>query len=118
MRHICWSESSNSLPSGHVLHAEVAELRAIAQGLAAIAPTKALWKLSDTDRVMLNNSSLPVSSNIKAVKWAPQNDVLGHPNVKAFFTQGGANSFNEVSNALFGVSFRSSAMTMTHKLWQ
>jgi len=99
-----------------VLHAEVAELRAITQGLAAIAPTKALWKLSDTDRVMLN-TSLPVSSNIKVVKWAPQNDVLGHPNVKAFFTQGGANSFNEVSNALSGVSFRSSGMMMTNKLW-
>lgn len=100
------------------MHAEVAELRAIEQGLAAMAPTKALWKLSDTDRVMLNNSSLPVSSNIKVVKWAPQNDVLGHPNVKAFFTQGGANSFNEVSNALFGVSFRSSGMMMTNTLWQ
>lgn len=76
---------------------EDAELRAIAQGLAAIAPSKALWKLSDTDQIMLKNSSLPVNSNIKVVKWAPQNDVLGHPNVKAFFTQGGANSFNEAS---------------------
>ena len=82
---------------GPVLHAEVAELRAIAQGLCAIAPAKALWKLSGSDLVMLENSSLPVCSNIKVVKWAPQNDVLGHPSVKAFFTQGGANSFNEVS---------------------
>lgn len=80
-----------------MLHAETAELRAIAQGLCAIAPAKALWKLSDTDLVMLNSSSLPVCSNTKVVKWAPQNDVLGHPSVKAFFTQGGANSFNEVS---------------------
>ncbi|KAL0023973.1 hypothetical protein WJX77_004925 [Trebouxia sp. C0004] len=76
---------------------EGAELRAIAQGLSAIAPAKVLWKLADTDLVMLKNSSLPVGSNIKVVKWAPQNDVLGHPNVKAFYTQGGANSFNEAS---------------------
>lgn len=46
---------------------------------------------------MLKNSSLPVGGNTKVVKWAPQNDVLGHPKVKAFYTQAGANSFNEVS---------------------
>ena len=79
-----------------LLPAEAAELRAIAQGLSALAPAKVLWKLSDSDLVMLENSSLSVGSNVKIVKWAPQNDVLGHPSVKAFFTQGGANSFNEV----------------------
>ena len=82
-------------PSVLLLLPEVAELRAIAQGLSAIAPAKALWKLSDSDLVMLGNSTLTLGSNVKTVKWAPQNDVLGHPNVKAFYTQGGANSFNE-----------------------
>ena len=77
--------------------AEVAELKAIAQGLSAVAPAKALWKLSDSDRVALGNSSISVGSNVKIVKWVNQNDVLGHPSVKAFFTQGGTNSFNEVS---------------------
>ena len=96
-----------------LLLSEIAELRAIAQGLAAIAPTKALWKLSDTDLVMLGNSTLNLGSNVKTVKWAPQNDVLGHPSVKAFYTQGGANSFNEVSSLLFkhiysGMDFTSS----------
>ncbi|DBB18919.1 TPA: UDP glucuronosyltransferase 5, polypeptide G1, variant 3 [Trebouxia sp. C0006] len=76
---------------------EVAELKAIAQGLSAVAPAKALWKLSDSDRVALGNSSISVGSNVKIVKWVNQNDVLGHPSVKAFFTQGGTNSFNEVS---------------------
>ena len=79
------------------LPAEAAELIQIAQGLSAIAPTKALWKLSESDLVAFGNGSLPVGSNVKIVQWAPQNDVLGHPSVKAFFTQGGANSFNEVS---------------------
>lgn len=76
---------------------ELAELKAIAQGLSAIAPAKVLWKLADSDLVMVGNASLLVADNIKVVKWAPQNDVLGHPNVKAFFTQGGTNSFNEAS---------------------
>ncbi|KAL0043379.1 hypothetical protein WJX79_003197 [Trebouxia sp. C0005] len=74
---------------------ELAELKAIAQGLSGVAPAKALWKLSDSDQVALGNASISVGSNVKIVKWVNQNDVLGHPRVKAFFTQGGTNSFNE-----------------------
>ena len=59
--------------------AEAAELRAVAQGLSAIAPTKALWKLADSDLVQFGNNSLPVGSNVKIVKWVNQNDVLGIP---------------------------------------
>ena len=40
-------------------------------------------------------ASLNLSSNIKPVAWAPQSDVLGHPSVKAFITQGGINSLYE-----------------------
>lgn len=92
----------------HIWSAEAAELRAIAQGLSAIAPAKVLWKLSDSDVVMLNNGSLAVGSNVKIVKWAPQNDVLGHPRVRAFYTQAGANSFNEVSSPLVDLSSQQS----------
>ena len=74
----------------------MAELQAIAQALSAVAPTKAIWKLAESDLIMLGNSSLPVTSNVKIVNWVPQNDLLGHPNVKVFFTQAGSNSFNEV----------------------
>ena len=80
-----------------MIFAEVAELKALAQGLSAIAPAKALWKLSDSDRVALGNASISVGHNVKIVKWVNQNDVLGHPKVKVFFTQGGTNSFNEVA---------------------
>ena len=79
-----------------LLSAEAAELHAIAKGLSAIAPTKALWKLAESDLIAIGNTSLSVGSNVKITKWVPQNDVLGHPNVKIFFTQGGTNSFNEV----------------------
>ncbi|DBB18915.1 TPA: UDP glucuronosyltransferase 2, polypeptide A3 [Trebouxia sp. C0006] len=76
---------------------EVAELKEIATGLSALAPTKALWKLSDSDLVAVGNESISAGSNVKIVKWVNQNDVLGHPNVKVFLTQGGTNSFNEAA---------------------
>ena len=71
-------------------------MKEIATGLSALAPTKALWKLSDSDLVAVGNASISAGSNVKIVKWLNQNDVLGHPSVKAFLTQGGTNSFNEV----------------------
>jgi hypothetical protein len=80
----------------------VAELKEIATGLSALAPTKALWKLSDSDLVAVGNESISAASNVKIVKWVNQNDVLGHPSVKVFLTQGGTNSFNEVSACYIG----------------
>ena len=41
--------------------------------------------------------SLPLGSNIKIIKWAPQNDILGHPAVGVFLTQGGINSLYEAA---------------------
>ena len=93
-------DTPTRLPPRHVMFAEVAEMKAIAQGLSAIAPAKALWKLSDSDQVALGNASISVGHNVKIVKWVNQNDVLGHPKVKVFFTQGGTNSFNEVGSLL------------------
>lgn len=84
-----------------LLNAEAEEMREIAKGLSAIAPAKAIWKLSESDLVTLGGNKSPaVGANVKIVKWVNQNDVLGHPNVKAFFTQGGTNSFNEASHLL------------------
>lgn len=41
--------------------------------------------------------SLHLGPNIKTIKWAPQNDVLGHPAVGVFLTQGGINSLYEAA---------------------
>ena len=71
-------------------------MKQLAQAFSALAPTRVIWKLADSDMPHVGNQSFPVGANVKIVKWAPQNDVLGQPNVKAFFTQGGTNSFNEV----------------------
>lgn len=76
--------------------ADEEEVKQLAAGLSALAPTKVIWKLSDKDLLHVANDSYIVADNVKIVRWAPQNDVLGHPNVKAFLTQGGTNSFNEV----------------------
>ena len=82
------------------VHAEVPEIKAIAKALSAIAPTRAVWKLAkkDLELVGVNSSDLNIGDNILLSDWVPQNDLLGHPNTKAFFTQGGTNSYNEVCN--------------------
>lgn len=41
--------------------------------------------------------SLHLGANIKTIEWAPQNDILGHPGVGAFLTQGGINSLYEAA---------------------
>ncbi|KAL0042452.1 hypothetical protein WJX79_000015 [Trebouxia sp. C0005] len=78
---------------------EVPEIKAIARALSAIAPTKAVWKLAkqDLELVGVNISDLNLGDNILLSDWVPQNDLLGHPNIKAFFTQGGTNSYNEAA---------------------
>ncbi|KAI7815625.1 UDP-glucuronosyltransferase [Rhyzopertha dominica] len=51
-------------------------------------PYQILWKYEDED--------LPRKmSNVKIAKWVPQQDVLRHPNVKLFITQGGLQSVEE-----------------------
>lgn len=42
-------------------------------------------------------ASLHLAANIKLVDWAPQNDILGHPALKAFVTQAGTNSLYEAA---------------------
>ena len=82
--------------------AEVHELKAIRDALAAIAPIKAIWKLHPTDLISLEerNVSLDIPANVMVTHFAPLNSLLGHPKMRAFLTQGGTNSFLEASCSL------------------
>ena len=75
------------------------ELKAIRDALAAIAPTKAIWKLHPTDLKSLEerNVSLDIPDNVMVTHFAPQNSLLGHSKLQAFLTQAGTNSFLEAS---------------------
>nr|AHX56944.1 UDP-glycosyltransferase 211B1 [Strigamia maritima] len=54
---------------------------------------KVIWKYEEE----LKNAP----SNVKVIKWAPQQDLLGHPKIKGFITHGGLLSLQEtVYNAV------------------
>ncbi|XP_018573569.1 UDP-glucuronosyltransferase 2B7 [Anoplophora glabripennis] len=62
-------------------------LTAIVQAFKEI-PYKVVWKFEGDD--------LPGKpDNVKLVRWAPQQIVLKHPNIKLFITQGGLQSMEE-----------------------
>ncbi|XP_045455070.1 UDP-glucosyltransferase 2-like [Melitaea cinxia] len=55
-------------------------------------PYDVLWKW--------DNEELPGRpSNVKILKWLPQSDLLRHPNIKLFITQGGLQSTDEAITA-------------------
>ncbi|KAF2892701.1 hypothetical protein ILUMI_13473 [Ignelater luminosus] len=57
-------------------------------GALSEIPYKVLWKWED--------ESLPGQpKNVIIRQWLPQQDVLGHPNIKVFVTQGGLQSMEE-----------------------
>ncbi|OWR54293.1 UDP-glycosyltransferase UGT33B1 [Danaus plexippus plexippus] len=54
-------------------------------------PYDILWKCDEDIQI--------TSKNIKILKWFPQSDLLAHPKVKLFITQGGLQSTDEAINA-------------------
>ncbi|XP_068623981.1 UDP-glucosyltransferase 2-like [Battus philenor] len=55
-------------------------------------PFNVIWKWS-------NDTITGISENVKTYKWLPQADILRHPNVKVFITQGGLQSTDEAITA-------------------
>ncbi|XP_049862076.1 UDP-glycosyltransferase UGT5-like isoform X2 [Schistocerca gregaria] len=77
-------------------HKRIAFLEAFVQ-----LPQRVLWKWE--------GDSLPGQpENVMIAKWLPQQDVLAHPNIHLFITQGGLQSMNEASYfavPLIGIPF-------------
>lgn len=51
-----------------------------------MTPLKVIWKIKDASKCDLD------PDKVKVLNWMPQNDILGHHNLKVFFTHGGLNS--------------------------
>ncbi|XP_047110697.1 UDP-glycosyltransferase UGT5-like isoform X1 [Schistocerca piceifrons] len=93
---IYFSLGSNVRSSTMPEHKRRAFIEAFAQ-----LPQRVLWKW-EVD-------SLPGQpENVMIAKWLPQQDVLAHPNIRLFITQGGLQSMNEASYfavPLIGIPF-------------
>lgn len=59
----------------------------LAHALASL-PQRVIWRFSGKKPRNLGN-------NTKLIEWLPQNDLLGHSNIKAFLSHGGLNSIFE-----------------------
>ncbi|XP_051940935.1 2-hydroxyacylsphingosine 1-beta-galactosyltransferase [Hippocampus zosterae] len=57
-------------------------------GALARLPQRVIWRFSGAPPSNIGN-------NTKLVDWMPQNDLLGHPNIRAFLSHGGLNSIFE-----------------------
>ncbi|XP_045540201.1 UDP-glycosyltransferase UGT5-like [Papilio machaon] len=55
-------------------------------------PYNVIWKWDD-------ESLKPRSDNVRIFRWLPQSDLLRHPNIKLFITQGGLQSTDEAITA-------------------
>ncbi|XP_050311787.1 UDP-glucosyltransferase 2-like [Anthonomus grandis grandis] len=75
-------------------------------------PYDVLWKFENDQ-----NDTVVLPKNVRVSKWVPQQDVLRHPRVKCFITQGGLQSLEESLYAgvpvlilpFFGDQFQNSA---------
>ncbi|KAJ7327024.1 hypothetical protein JRQ81_016783 [Phrynocephalus forsythii] len=59
----------------------------LAHALARL-PQRVIWRYS-------GNKPKNLGNNTKLIEWLPQNDLLGHSNIKAFLSHGGLNSIFE-----------------------
>ncbi|XP_061384702.1 UDP-glucosyltransferase 2-like [Danaus plexippus] len=84
---IYMSFGTNVLPS-----ALPAERIKIITNVFSDLPYKILWRW-DSDKIPKH------SKNVLISKWFPQSDLLGHPNIKLFVTQGGLQSTDEALTA-------------------
>ncbi|XP_071511645.1 UDP-glucuronosyltransferase 2C1-like [Diadema antillarum] len=68
---------------------QISDLTKLSRAFAAI-PQLIVWQMKEEPP-----ASLQLSSNIRIVKWMPQNDLLGHQSLKALVFHGGNNGMYE-----------------------
>ncbi|KAL0028169.1 hypothetical protein WJX77_011786 [Trebouxia sp. C0004] len=72
------------------------EMQSLSEALSAL-PNPILWKVSAVQLPKNMSLEFIAAANIRFTSWAPQNDVLGLPALKAFITHAGSNSIHEAT---------------------
>eukprot|EP00884_Botryococcus_braunii_P009348 jgi/Botrbrau1/18414/Bobra.0072s0007.1 len=82
---------------GTVCSLDKTEIEEVAIALSQL-PVGVLWKLDPAELpANMGIAELNLRANVKVVRWAPQNDILGHPLTRAFLTHGGINGLYEAA---------------------
>jgi UDP:flavonoid glycosyltransferase YjiC (YdhE family) len=83
---------------GGTLQAPLAASKALVSAMSALQPIRFVWKVSKTDQEALAAATnVTQLFNVFLSDWLPQNDLLGHPQVRVFVTQGGYLSMGEAA---------------------
>lgn len=82
---------------GNTLAAPAAASRTVLRAAALLPEARILWKLSAPEAAALGPELAAAPRNLRVEEWLPQNDLLGHPCVTAFVTQGGFLSMSEAA---------------------
>ncbi|WIA08110.1 hypothetical protein OEZ85_007570 [Tetradesmus obliquus] len=70
----------------------------MAHAFVALAPLRFLWAMKQAGLPQgLQLSDIPLGDNCMIVPWVDQNDVLGHPNTRAFVSHAGLHSVYEAA---------------------
>ncbi len=83
---------------GGTLAPPLAASRTVLRALGAVPEARFVWKLTEAEQAALAADLAAAKlENLKVVEWVPQNDLLGHPRLAAFVTQGGFLSIGEAA---------------------
>lgn len=83
---------------GGTLQAPLSASIALTEAMSALQPVRFIWKVSrDQQEALAAATNVTQLQNVYLSDWLPQNDLLGHPQVLAFVTQGGYLSMAEAA---------------------